>query len=155
LPDQPNLISTAIDVDARDPGLAARLNALGAVQPNPHFSPSSTSNLDPQRNRSADVPADMMQPPPESAFASLRDNPALRVLEARQNIQDEADHELEQIGRRGFEGRKYLDAGTIQLALMRRKRGESDARVEQAFGIKKGRLAVLGKGYVESVNSAE
>jgi hypothetical protein len=97
----------------------------------------------------------MMQPPPASAFPSLRDNPALRVLEARQNIQEEADRELEQIGRRGFEGRKYLDAGSIQLALMRKKRGESDTRIEEAMGIKKGRLALLGKGFVESPNSAE
>lgn len=141
-------------MDARDPGLAARLNSIGAVQPNPHYSPSSISNLDPHRTRSADVPADMMQAP-ESAFASLRDNPALRVLEARQRIQDEAEHELEQIGRKGFQGRKYLDAATIQLAMMRKKRGESDARVEEAYNIKKGRLAVLGKGYVDTVNSAE
>jgi hypothetical protein len=39
--------------------------------------------------------------------------------------------------------------------MMRKKRGEGDARVEEAYNIKKGRLAVLGKGYVDTVNSAE
>jgi hypothetical protein len=93
----------------------------------------------------------MMEPPPHTAYPDPRDNPALRLLEARQRIQDEADRELENVGRRGFAGRKYIDAGTIQLALMRKKRGESDARIEEAYAVKKGRLSVLGKGIVDTV----
>ena len=93
----------------------------------------------------------MMQAPPKSAFPDPRDNPALRILENRQRIQDEAERELENVGRRGFEGRKYVDAGLIQLAMMRKKRGESDAKAEEALGIKRGRLEVLGKGIVESI----
>jgi hypothetical protein len=93
----------------------------------------------------------MMQAPPPSAFPSPRDNPALRVLEARQRIQDEADRELEQMGRRGFEGRKYIDVGLIQLALMRKRHGEPDAKAEEALGLKRGRLAVLGKGIIAEV----
>lgn len=93
----------------------------------------------------------MMQAPPQSAFPDPRDNPALRVLEARQRIQDEAERDLENMGRRGHAGRKYMDAGLIQLALMRRKRGEPDAKAEDALGIRRGRLAVLGKGIVDSV----
>jgi hypothetical protein len=93
----------------------------------------------------------MMQAPPVSAFPDLRDNPALRILEARQRIQNDAERELEQVGRRGFEGRKYVDSGIINLALMRRKRGENDAKIEEAYEIKKGRLNALGKGIVEAV----
>lgn len=84
-------------------------------------------------------------------YPDLRENPALRVLEARQRIQDEADEELANMGRRGFAGRKYVDASVIQLALMRKARGEPEAHIEEALGIKKGRLAVLGKGIVGSV----
>jgi 3-deoxy-7-phosphoheptulonate synthase len=96
----------------------------------------------------------MMQAPSQSAFPEPRDNPALRVLEARQRIQDEAEGELENVGRRGFGGRKFVDAGVITLALMRKSRGEPDSSIEEALGIKRGRLSVLGKGIVQSVQSA-
>lgn len=93
----------------------------------------------------------MMQAPPPPAFSGLKNNPVLRALEARQRIADEAENELRDVGRRGFKGRKYADAGTIQLALMRQMRGEPDSRIEDALGIKRGRLAALGKRIVEPV----
>ncbi|KAH7079179.1 hypothetical protein BKA63DRAFT_259886 [Paraphoma chrysanthemicola] len=141
----------AVELDARDPAFASRLSSLGAVQPNPHYSPTSTSQFDPQRNRSTNEPADIMQAPPASAFPDPRNNPVLRVLEARQRISDLADDELRHVGRRGFAGRTYVDAGIITLALMRQARGEPESRIEQALGIKKGRLSVLGKGTVGAV----
>lgn len=95
----------------------------------------------------------MMQAPPPSAFPDPRNNPVLRVLEARQRIADEAEDELRDVGRRGFAGRKYADAGLIQLALMRRAKGEPDSRIEEALGIKKGRLSVLEKGTVSTVHT--
>jgi 3-deoxy-7-phosphoheptulonate synthase len=94
----------------------------------------------------------MMQSPPQNAFPDPRNNPVLRVLEARQRISDEAEDELRDVGRRGFAGRKYVDAGVIQLALMRQSRGEPDARIEDALSIKKGRLSVLGRGTVGAVH---
>lgn len=123
------------------------------MQPNPHYSPSSISNLDPRRHSSEDIPLDMAEAPPH-AFPNPRDNPALRVLEARQRIQEEVDREQEGSNRRGFEGRSYIDAGTIQLALMRQRRGEPDARIEEAFGLRRGRLGVLKRGVVETVQAA-
>lgn len=92
-----------------------------------------------------------MQIPPRSAFPDPSDNPALRVLAARQKIQEAAEEERNMLGRRGFAGRTYVDAGAIQLALMRRGHGEQDHRIEEALGMKKGRLGVLGKGIVDSV----
>jgi hypothetical protein len=143
----------AIDLDARDPGLASRLNTLGAVQPNPHYSPTSTSSLDPQRNQSNILHPDMMQEPPREVYQQdPRDNPALRVLAARQRIQEAAEEERNNMGRRDFAGRTFVDAGAIQLALMRRAHGENDSRIEEALSIKKGRLGVLGKGIVETVS---
>lgn len=147
-----SLIEAIIAVlqDARDPAFASRLSSLGAVQPNPHYSNTSTSQFDPRRNVSRNEPSDMMQAPPQSAFPDPRNNPTLRVLEARQRISEEADEELRDVGRRGFAGRKYADAGVIQLALMRQARGEPDARIEDALGIKRGRLSVLEQGTISA-----
>src|SRR5690242_5722983 len=41
-------IGGVVDMDARDPAFASRLSSLGAVQPNPHYSPTSRSQFDPQ-----------------------------------------------------------------------------------------------------------
>lgn len=141
----------AIDLDARDPAFASRLSSIGAVQPNPHYSPTSTSAFDPQRNTSTDAPSDMMTELPQSAFPDPQDNPALRILRARQTIQDEAEGELENVGRPSFRGRNYVDAGTITLALMRRQHGEPDARIEEALGIRKGRLSAIKEGLITTV----
>lgn len=144
-------VIVAIDLDARDPAFASRLNTLGAVQPNPHYSPTSISQFDPQRNRSSNEPSDMMQAPPASAFPDPRNNPVLRVLEARQRISDVAEDELRNLGRKSFAGRTYVDAGVITLALMRRARGEPENRIEEALSIKQGRLSVLREGTVGPV----
>lgn len=93
----------------------------------------------------------MMQAPPASAFPDPRNNPVLRVLEARQRISDQAEDELRDVGRRSFAGRTYMDAGIITLALMRQARGEPASRIEQALGIKQGRLGVLRRGTVGPV----
>lgn len=95
----------------------------------------------------------MYQAPPASAFPDPRNNPVLRVLKARQQISDEAEDEIRDVGRRGFVGRKYVDAGLIQLALMRQAKGEPDSRIEEALGIQKGRLSVLGKRTVGAIQS--
>jgi 3-deoxy-7-phosphoheptulonate synthase len=93
----------------------------------------------------------MMQAPPASAFPDPRNNPVLRVLEARQRISDDAEEELRNIGRKSFAGRSYLDAGLITLVLMRQARGEPTSRIEHALGIKKGRLEALRRGTVGPV----
>ncbi|KAF2270842.1 hypothetical protein CC78DRAFT_538568 [Lojkania enalia] len=151
-PQASELKTEAIDLDARDPAFASRLNTIGAVQPNPHYSPSSISSFDPQRNTPTTLPSDEFSALPQSAFPNPRDNPAVRVLEARQRIAAEAEDELANVGRQGFKGRKYVDASVIQLALMRKQGGEPVERIEHALGIKKGRLGVLGKGIVEPIH---
>ena len=92
-----------------------------------------------------------MNSPPQSAFPDPRNNPVLRVLEARQRIAEAAEEELRDVGRRGFKGRTYVDAGLVTLALMRRARGEPAERIEEGLGIRKGRLSVLGNGIVGPV----
>ncbi|KAF2751957.1 hypothetical protein M011DRAFT_393323 [Sporormia fimetaria CBS 119925] len=139
-------------LDGRDPGLASRLDKIGPVQTHPQWSLLPTADL--RQNLPPDVPADIMQPLPPSAFPNLADNPALRVLEARQRIQEEAEQELEQMNRRGFEVRKYVDASILQLALMRRKRGEPDSRIEESFNLEKGRLSAIPKHITEAIPEA-
>ncbi|ORY19825.1 hypothetical protein BCR34DRAFT_471520 [Clohesyomyces aquaticus] len=148
----------ALDPDARDPLLASRLHSLGAVQPNPHYSPSSTSPLDPDRSRtlrqtspSTSTSANIPQNFPSDPFPHMADNPAIRVLQARQRIQEEAEEEISMTGRKEFVGRKYIDAGIVSLALMRRGKGEADARIEDGLGIATGRLGVLKRGVVDAV----
>jgi 3-deoxy-7-phosphoheptulonate synthase len=152
----PNL--PAINLDAEDPAFAAQLRSLGAVQPNPHFSPTSTSPLDPQRNTSTTGPSNPSPPYPSStspfppsAFPDPRTNPALMVLQARQTLQEEAEEEFLNVGRKGFPGRRFVDVSTVRQALLLRQKGEKEEDVERKLGLRKGRLTVLGKGVVEGV----
>lgn len=152
----PNL--PAINLDAEDPAFAAQLRSLGAVQPNPHFSPTSTSPLDPQRNTSTTRPSNPSPPYPSStspfppsAFPDPRTNPALMVLQARQRLQEEAEEEVLNVGRKGFPGRRFVDVSTVRQALLLRQKGEGEEDVERKLGFRKGRLSVLGKGIVEGV----
>ena len=145
----PNLPAT--NLDAEDPAFAAQLRSLGAVQPNPHFSPTSTSPLDPQRNTSTTRPSNPSSPYPPSAFPDPRTNPALMVLQARQRLQEEAEEEFLNVGRKGFPGRRFVDVSTVRQALLLRQKGEGEEDVERKLGFRKGRLGVLGKGFVEGV----
>ena len=152
----PNL--PAINLDAEDPAFAAQLRSLGAVQPNPHYSPTSTSPLDPRRNTSTTGPSNPSPPHPSStspfppsAFPDPRTNPALMVLQARQRLQEEAEEEFLNVGRKGFPGRRFVDVSTVRQALLLRQKGEGEEDVERELGLRKGRLSVLGKGVVEGV----
>jgi hypothetical protein len=67
-------------------------------------------------------------------------------------LQDEAERELENFGRRGFEGRKFLDAGSIRDALALRDAGVKSEEIERRVGMKRGSVDKLGpKGVVENV----
>lgn len=67
-------------------------------------------------------------------------------------MQDEAERELENFGKREFEGRKFLDAGSIRDALTLRDAGVESEEIERRIGMKRGSLQKLGsKGIVENV----
>ncbi|KAF2840512.1 hypothetical protein M501DRAFT_931817 [Patellaria atrata CBS 101060] len=126
----------AISLDASDPVYASHLRQLGAVQPNPHFSHSSTSPLDP-------TPSNAIRP----SFSRLpiAQNPALVVLEARRWLQAEAEKEFEGVGRRGFKGRRFVDAVTIRQALRLREEGVEESRIEKSLGLENGVVGKLGR----------
>ena len=82
-----------------------------------------------------------------------RTNPALVVLDARSKIADAAEKEFMENGRRGFEGRSFLDTGTIRKILaLRDERGLGAAEIEKTLELKTGVVASLGlKGVVGTV----
>ncbi|KAL4974848.1 hypothetical protein BDW66DRAFT_78688 [Aspergillus desertorum] len=121
--------SSAIDLDGRDPHFAASLRSIGPVMPNPTLSHSSTFN----------------QTHPPSVFPSTSTNPALLVITARQRISREAEAEAEELGKGGFEGRRYLDAFTIrQILAMRDRQGSGAEEIERALRLKKGVVGRVG-----------
>lgn len=72
------------------------------------------------------------------------------VLSARSRLQDEAEVEFMEGGKRGHAGRQYLDVYTIrQILQMRDQRGQSDKEIERVLGLKDGVVERLGgKGVV-------
>ncbi|KAF2500998.1 hypothetical protein BU16DRAFT_612984 [Lophium mytilinum] len=141
---------TEVNLDGQDPTFAAQLRSLGAVQPNPHYSSTSTSPLDPQRSADIDYTS---QPTSQysSAYPDPSTNPALTVLVARTRLQQLAEDELSQTGRRGFEGRSFVDVTAVRQAMMLVQRGDTQSKAEETVGLKKGRLGALGRGIVEAV----
>lgn len=118
---------------------------MGVAQPNPTFSPSSTAA------QQFPSPDDYRSAPAPPNFPSARDNQTLSVLEARKRLQERADAEMENLGRRG-EGREFLDVGTIRKVLLLRQRGEGEGDIERRFGLRKGAVGRLGsRGVVEAV----
>ncbi|KAL2814329.1 hypothetical protein BJX63DRAFT_392836 [Aspergillus granulosus] len=124
--------SAAIDLDGRDPHFAASLRSLGAVNPSPTLSNSSTFT---QSQSSGANPTIFPTP----------SNPALLAITARQRIAREAEAEAESLGQDTFTGRRYLDALTIRQALdMRDKRDMPEKEIERALRLKKGTVERLG-----------
>ena len=144
-------VITGVELDASDPdlGLAARLSQLGPVQPNPTQSNSSTFNY-------PDVPSSQFQPsastPGQSIFPNAKQNPAVSLLTARYRLAEEAEREFEGIGRKGAEGRQFLDVVTIrQILALRDEKGVEAGEIERRLGLRSGVVGRLGRrGVVEA-----
>ena len=141
--------SQEINLDASDPDFARSLRSLGPVQPNPTMSPTSAFN--------PDDPASTSRQP---VSPDPRNNPALAVLDARAKLQDEAEREFVEAGKRGHEGRQFLDVYTIrQMLVMRDEQGISAGQIEKTLGLKEGSTGRLGPrdtyGLVQEVGRAQ
>lgn len=132
----------AINLDASDPDFARNLRSVGPVQPNPTLSPSSAFPQPANPNNPAQAP--------RPAGPDPRTNPAIMVLDARSRLQQQADLEFQQAGRRGHEGRQFLDVYMIRDMLVQRdEKGKSAAEIERSMGLRKGVVDRLGaKGVV-------
>ena len=135
-----------INLDASDPDFARSLRQLGAVQPNPTLSPSSTFAAHP----SSHFPNPYGQQGANTTAPPQRLNPALRVLQARAELAGEAEREFLEAGKRGSAGRRFLDVGTLRsVVTMRDERGMSNEEIERVLGLRSGAVAKLGpKGVV-------
>lgn len=130
------------------PAFSARLRQMGAVQPNPLFSNSSTAG--PRGDSGSGDPQHQAPPPPN--WPSARDNGTLGVLEARRRLEEQADAEMEQMGRASDRGKELLDVGTIRRVLLMRQQGATDGDIEKRFHLRPGVVRRLGKpGVVEAV----
>ncbi|KAK5011533.1 hypothetical protein LTR28_000373 [Elasticomyces elasticus] len=137
-----------INLDASDPDFARSLRQLGAVQPNPTMSPTSTFPHPSNPNNSTRPSSQPVGPDP-------RMNPALKALEARARLQDEAEREFVEAGRRGHEGRQFLDVVTIRQVLMLRDEKRLAAEeIERRLGLRKGVVARLGAKGIFGLTSA-
>lgn len=80
----------------------------------------------------------------------MRSNPALMVLQARSRLQEQADIELDNVGRRGAKGREFLDVYMVTDALKMRRAGITAEAIEQKMGLRSGIMAKLGaRGVLE------
>ncbi|MCJ1258981.1 hypothetical protein MMC24_006815 [Lignoscripta atroalba] len=153
----------AINLDAADPDFARSLRSLGPVTPNPMLSNSSTFNAAQQSQSQSQPhsqsqsqshphqgPPGAPQPSYPNQYPNPSTNPALQVLTARSALADEAEAEFAQTGRRGAEGRRFLDVVLIRQALMLRdEQGMREEEIERRLGLKKGVIRRLGaKGVV-------
>jgi len=74
-----------------------------------------------------------------------RSNPAIAVLESRSKLQDEAELEFLEAGKRGHGGRQFLDIYTVrQMLVLRDEKRQSAAQIEKALGLKAGSVDRLG-----------
>ncbi|KAK4964631.1 hypothetical protein LTR28_003655 [Elasticomyces elasticus] len=137
-----------LNLDASDPDFARSLRQLGAVQPNPTMSPTSTFPHPSNPNNPTRPSSQPVGPDP-------RMNPALKALEARARLQDEAEREFVEAGRRGHEGRQFLDVVTIRQVLMLRDEKRLAAEeIERRLGLRKGVVARLGSKGIFGLTSA-
>lgn len=145
--------STAIDLDARDPAFASRLSQLGPVTPFPQYSPSSTAGSAIRADSSLSTrDGSPASPTATGVYPSPSSNPAIAILAARTRIAEAAEQEKVEAGRRGFEGRTFLDVAMIRRVLaMRDERGMGAEEIEKSLGLKKGIVKELGRvGVVEA-----
>jgi hypothetical protein len=149
-PANKNKQKIAINLDASDPDFARSLRKLGAVQPNPTLSTSSTFQSQHPSSHFPNPYGQLQGKFPPTQQAPHRLNPALRVLQARAQLADEAEREFLQTGKTGNAGRRFLDVGALRsIITMRDQRGMSAAQIEKGLGLKSGIVARLGpKGVV-------
>lgn len=147
--DAPN--QETVPTEFMSPQFAARLRELGAVDPRPLFSNSSTAGPRPGGGGDSGDP-NAAQPSRPPNWPSARDNVTLGVLEARRRLEEQAEAEMESMGRASDQGRELVDVGTVRRVLLLRQQGVGDREIEERFGLKTGVVRRLGPaGVVEAV----
>jgi hypothetical protein len=109
---------------------------MGVVQPNPTFSPSSTAQSDaPHIAPETSVPR----------YPSIKTNPTLLVLAAREYLQEQAYDEIAKNSQPGRQIRRFIDTRTLIDTMKLRDRGLSDTAIEERLKLKPGTVRRLGR----------
>jgi len=67
------------------------------------------------------------------------------MLNRRQTLAAQAEAEFEQLGKKGFPGREFIDVMTVRQALaMRDQKGMQADEIEERLNLKPGLMAKLG-----------
>ncbi|KAH8844277.1 hypothetical protein MCOR27_009931 [Pyricularia oryzae] len=122
-----------------NPAFADRLRQIGAVQPNPTLSHSSTF-----AQQGGASPAAYNNYGRTAHHPSIAQNTTLSALAARHRIQEQADREFADMGKASFGGRELLDAAMLRDVLVMRSRGVAPERIEERLRLKPGMVRRLG-----------
>jgi hypothetical protein len=81
-------------------------------------------------------------------------NPAVSLLTARYRLAEEAEREFASLGRRGGEGRSFLDVVTLrQVLVLRDEKGLKGGEIERMLGLRSGVVGQLGRRGVVGLGS--
>jgi len=73
-------------------------------------------------------------------------NPAIQILDARSRLSDAADAEFADTGRRGAQGKQFLDVIVLRQILVWRDDKDMPAtQIEKQLGLRDGVIARLGR----------
>jgi hypothetical protein len=75
------------------------------------------------------------------------------LLTARYRIAEEADAEFANIGRKGSQGRSFIDVQTLRQVLVLREEGMRGSEIEGRLGLRSGVVRKLGREGVVGVGS--
>jgi trehalose-6-phosphatase len=73
------------------------------------------------------------------------------LLTARYRLAEEAEREFARIGRKGSEGRTFVDVVTLRQVLVLRERGVEEGEIERSLGLGRGVVGRLGRRGVVGV----
>ena len=75
------------------------------------------------------------------------------MLTARYRLAEEAEKEFAMVGKKGGQGRRFLDVVTIRQVMQARERGLSDTEIERKFELASGVVRLLGRKGVVGIGS--
>lgn len=115
---------------------------------------SSTLNMTEDMNvESPSASSPIIYPKLSDGGQDSTTNSAIRLIAARKQFDIEAEAEFATIGKSGYQGRRFLDVGTIRQILTMRdtQRELKDEEIERKLGLHAGVVRLLGKRNVVSV----
>lgn len=70
----------------------------------------------------------------------------MSLLTARFRLAEEADTEFAELGRKGAQGKRFLDVATLrQILMLRDEKGMEEGRIEKELGLRRGVVKLLGR----------